>query len=697
MRYSFSPEIVPMQEDNLYASALPITKEDFRDNDTPKNESTLMGYPIMLLNKEEAENIGFIFDGDEIHFKHKGRLVIPIDNDYKCNPELVEKMELAKELFADYGYILYQDSLIGETISLSEKSSGQDIIDKDDIEDETFSTINLLKWNYFSKEKNKRNYGWNSRSPKIAPPYQLSQYMAERYKSNLESFALDFFKYDQVHDKTDCFYVDTRYKIAEVFKHFAYVVVKLPPTEKQEQYMTTWLWMNEELAEKLPGRYQDDIKHKFIIQESDYYSEDQKKITIEISEDSDLPWSKIKFVPNHLPIYGTKREKNTVDAISSHDFEQIIDYFKPSIRPELNYGASNNVAQYNSPAEYLVGTISQSYTTKTLNINSLVLDSMELDKIGINSGENEVALESEFINEDQKIDITCISYKFDKGQIKINPLLGYFAMGWTKENHYSLTYVRETRNKNLHNFNPISPICISMQDRFQFYKSPILKFETNDIIQELYEKQTFYRSGYRFLESEMKLPFFIYNGDKLDTLGTMPETNAPFIAMLDRLIPVKMQPKFPDTKPLYLWYLPTTEFLNALPERYSKSIRKELAILDKIENQNVEPEKACKGFDEESFLGICDLSSGALSNIKIAPNPCMFELDVTFNATDKRTVNIEIFDINGRNVKTLGNFNLSNFGEQSFSFDISQLRTGLYQLVIISDQGEKISKRFIKQ
>ncbi len=60
-------------------------------------------------------------------------------------------------------------------------------------------------------------------------------------------------------------------------------------------------------------------------------------------------------------------------------------------------------------------------------------------------------------------------------------------------------------------------------------------------------------------------------------------------------------------------------------------------------------------------------------------------------------MNIEIFDINGRTVKTLGNYKLTNFGEQKYAFDISSLKTGVYQVVIISDQGEKISKRFIKQ
>ncbi len=698
-KYNYYPQINFSPEENLYAALPSLPEDNFKAEDSQpvSIESTLMGYPIFLLSIKEAENIGFMFDDDEIHFKHTGRLVIPIDNDYKSNPKLVEKMELARERFSDYGYILDQDSLISEIITISEKLTEKDIIDKDDIDNEKISTINLLKWNYFSKEKNKINVGWNSNSLSIAPPYQLSQYMAERYKSNLESFELDYFKYDQIHDKTDCFYVDTRYKIAEVFKHFAYVVVKLPQTEEQERYMTAWVWMNQELSEKLPARYAKDIKHKFIIQEEDLYSEDQNQITIEISEDSDLPWSKIKFVPNHLPIYGTKREKNTVDAISSHDFEKIIDYFKPSIRPELNYGASNNVAQYNSLEEYLVGTISQSYITNTLKMNSLVLDSIELDKIGINSSKNEVAFESEYINENQKIDITRLSYKFDKGQIKINPMGGYFAMGWTKENHYSLTYASEEKNYNLHNFNPISPICISMQDKFQFYNSPILKFATNDILQELYNKQTFFSSGIRFISAEKKLPFFIYEGEELDTLGTVSETNAPFIAMLDRLIPVKIQPEFPDTKTLYIWYLPTTEFLNALPERYSKSIRQELEILDKIDNQNISPEVACKGFEEESFLGICDLSSGALSNIKIAPNPCLYQLNLSFTASEKRSVSLEIFDINGKRIQILGNFDINNYGEQQHTFDVSSLKIGIYQLVIVSDKGEKISKRFIKQ
>ncbi len=707
INYNYTADFddIPAPDNNLYASALPITKEDFRDDDTPKNESTLMGYPIMVLSKEEAEKIGFIYNGGEVRFRYKGRMEVPYEDDFVNKDNYNEHYEDFIEEMKDKSYDIKKDTLVFSEIKISNEFAFDSNLDKKDAKELKFNNINPITLQFIRKKvKGNSNYIYNNIiSP--APPYQLSQYMTDTYKTNICMFNVQKIVDNNLFEDYSHFYVDTNYKVSEVFKKFVNIII---PIEDEEYSLTLsgWFLLNKELASKLPKRYQMELKHKFQITEQDYYSEDSQRIAVFIDEDSNLPWSKISFVPNHFPIYGTTHNGEYREVYFGN-LDKIISYLSAKLPKhlikEISQSSRNTIDILNEKSSSsnevkLLITILKADKIKASSINSLELDDKKLSKLGVDKTKNKICFTTESIFKDNKLQTIEYLYRFSHDEIDHDDNEKFLSRGAMRDEYYNFaSHILDT-HKMIHNYNPALPAAYSLKGQYTFLNSPCTYFSKDKSIKDIFKQAYSTVIFSQRIDTDIKYPIYLHNGTKLKKIGTDEDLVMPYLEMLDRLIPIKIETGFKHIPgPLYLWYLPTTEFLNALPERYSKSIRKELAILDKIENQNVEPEKACKGFDEESFLGICDLSSGALSNIKIAPNPCMFDLDVTFNATDKRTVNIEIFDINGRNVKTLGNFNLSNFGEQSFSFDISQLRTGLYQLVIISDQGEKISKRFIKQ
>ncbi len=705
------PDDLQNPDDNLFASISGGIGDLFSSKDeiTPEKQSNLMGYPIFVLSKEEAENIGFVYDDDEIVFRHKARIALPYENDFITREQYNGASKYLLDRMDKKGYDINKDSIVYEEIRIY---PGEDdpartvIMDKEEAKKIRFSNINAIAMSHFKVVNTLTDNYYAIMGVTLSPPYQLSKYMSDDYSSKLSLFEVDKIANNLLFKNNTHFYVDTSYKSAEVFKKFVKIIIPFDNEEDDTMvFLDSWFLLNQELASKLPRRYQGDIKYKYQITDSDYFTNMSKKIAVFIDKDSKLPWTKISFIPNHFPIYGVEAN-GEFRVISTGDLSKLTSYLSKKLSTDLLEEVSKNskntldilnkMPNKSNEVKLLI-TLLQEDQTKVTNINALELDTKELSKLGINKSKNEIAYPIEYINIDNELVYRDNRYQFSYDEIDLYENYVPFGSGNIAKEHYRKSYKDDKNTKKIHNFNPVRPVATSLNSSFVFYNSPCLYYAKNTL-NSLYKKQDYDGFYSRHISANTKIPIYVTDGDDFELIGSKPENYMPYLAMLDRLIPVKIETGFAKIPgPLYLWYLPTIEFLNALPERYSKSLRKELEILDKIENQNVPAEKACTGFEEESFLGICDLSEGALSNIKIAPNPCMYDLKLSFTSSEKRSVSMEVFDINGRNVKIFGNFTIENFGEQTYTFDISSLQTGIYQLVIISDKGEKISKRFIKQ
>ncbi len=677
----------------------------FENKITPEQESNLMGYPIIVLSKEEAENIGFIYKDDKILFRQQSRLILPEENNYKSKEQFEEKFEESAEEWEDLGYDINKDSIVYEEVNIKDRHSYTRKLEKEDSQEMKFNTISALSLKLYRERVEGNTTYINDDMIGPGVPFQLSKYMSSDYEKKISMFEVQKIYKNKLYKKHSHFYIDTNYKASEVFKKFVHIILPIKK-EKVSLVLSGWFLLNKELASKLPKRYQMELKHKFQITEQNYYSEDSQRIAVFINEDSNLPWTKISFVPNHFPIYGTAHN-GEYRELRFDELDKIISYLSAKVPKhllkEIGQSSSKTIdilnKKYNSSNEAkLLITMLKADKIKASSINSLELDDKELSKLGVDKTKNKICFTTESIFHNNKLQTLEYLYRFSHDEIDYDDYGAFISRGVMSSEYYHFAAHILDTNKKIHNYNPALPVAYSLKGQYTFLNSPCTYFSKDKSIKDIFKQKYSTVIFSQRIDSDIKYPIYLHDGTEFKKIGNGEDFFMPYLQMLDRLIPIKVETGFKEIPgPLYLWYLPTTEFLNALPKRYSKSLRKELAILDKIENQNIPVEEACAGFDEESFLGICDLSSGALSNIKIAPNPCLFQLNLSFTASEKRSVSMEVFDINGRSIQILGSFEINNFGEQQHTFDVSSLKTGIYQLVIVSDKGEKISKRFIKQ
>lgn len=148
---------------------------------------------------------------------------------------------------------------------------------------------------------------------------------------------------------------------------------------------------------------------------------------------------------------------------------------------------------------------------------------------------------------------------------------------------------------------------------------------------------------------------------------------------------------------MIFWFFPTKEFVDALPDRYRETLRNELDIIDKINSGNMLVQDACKGFDEkESFFEICKLSSGALSDLSVYPNPS-FNNDATcrFTLTSKRKITITIHDVSGKYIATIMKNETKAPDDYQVKLNLGNISKGIYLVAVSTDNGEQVVQRLI--
>lgn len=164
-----------------------------------------------------------------------------------------------------------------------------------------------------------------------------------------------------------------------------------------------------------------------------------------------------------------------------------------------------------------------------------------------------------------------------------------------------------------------------------------------------------------------------------------------------KLIPLEL--KFGDSliiEKLILWYYPTPEFINLLPERYKKVLSNELNIMSKINKGELDLNTACEKVDKETFFDICRFQSGVISIRSIYPNPVYQQVTtLDFELTDSRIVEINIYDLQGNFVGKVSNSMKIDKGKHTLKLNLGQLTTGIYLLGMKTDKNEFVSQRIV--
>ena len=84
-----------------------------------------------------------------------------------------------------------------------------------------------------------------------------------------------------------------------------------------------------------------------------------------------------------------------------------------------------------------------------------------------------------------------------------------------------------------------------------------------------------------------------------------------------------------------------------------------------------------------------------LSTIAVYPNPTSDFANVTFAVNKSNNVTIELYDLNGKLVKSVINNNTLNSGQHNISFDVTDFPLGTYIVLVKTDNDQKVVK-FIK-
>lgn len=292
---------------------------------------------------------------------------------------------------------------------------------------------------------------------------------------------------------------------------------------------------------------------------------------------------------------------------------------------------------------------------------------------------------------DTEIKISIASYKkydklgYDTNNVQL--IKSKYNISFYSFNSYTMHYQGWVHDK----FSSFSPISIQSfcSSKARYKASYLTTLNSSPIAKE-------YESG---LDTLSQLFTSLNSKKSINSMG-----------VLSRLIPVKIKiynksgykPKNKKytivESEIILWYVPTDEFINALPERYSSRLRHELEIIEKIESGEIKKEEACKELQEsESILGLCPVHHENLEIKSIYPSPGREDTHIKFTNGKEQKLSVYLFDMKGEEVKCIADKKLFLQGEHNLWIDLSNLISGIYIAVIIDDEGNAISSKFIKE
>lgn len=149
---------------------------------------------------------------------------------------------------------------------------------------------------------------------------------------------------------------------------------------------------------------------------------------------------------------------------------------------------------------------------------------------------------------------------------------------------------------------------------------------------------------------------------------------------------------------IVLWYVPTPEFVNALPDRYRIPLEKELDLIASVEEGNLPPGEVCRQMAGENVLmDFCRAGSGAVSYTRVWPNPAREDLTVHYVLTAPRRVAITLHDLSGRFLKEIAEYRQQAAGahQEKIALDGNTIGSGTYLVTIRTDQGEQGVQRIV--
>lgn len=128
---------------------------------------------------------------------------------------------------------------------------------------------------------------------------------------------------------------------------------------------------------------------------------------------------------------------------------------------------------------------------------------------------------------------------------------------------------------------------------------------------------------------------------------------------------------------VYLWYEPSRELKEKLPDEYSSLI-------------NIPNEK-----HQQDELPV-STEINAISGLLVFPNPVLNQsCRMKFKVEDHRNISCAIYDIEGNKIKDIFHNKRFENGEFVENIQLDNFRDGVYMIVIFTDSNESLSQRII--
>ncbi len=227
----------------------------------------------------------------------------------------------------------------------------------------------------------------------------------------------------------------------------------------------------------------------------------------------------------------------------------------------------------------------------------------------------------------------------------------------------------------------------------------VIREEMRDSLLNPENSEILIRKVFERINSDSNLKSMAYNNDKFNfDIDVMKDTSdeSIFINLNDienvrvnKLLPVAYESK--DEIKCIFWFDPDLELIKMLPEKYHEQL---IAQYELIENNNYcEPVKA----GEETYFDILQSCSGGLKNLNAYPNPTDGALNVNFILEESCKVNLSLHEVSGEKIKNLIANKQYNAGNIEEFFDISDLPSGMYVIIITNDKGDQVLQRIIKR
>lgn len=147
------------------------------------------------------------------------------------------------------------------------------------------------------------------------------------------------------------------------------------------------------------------------------------------------------------------------------------------------------------------------------------------------------------------------------------------------------------------------------------------------------------------------------------------------------------------------WYEPTPQFLAILPREIRKQIVYELSTLDTGTSFNPDVLPSSKKNDSITtpkncvYLNPCADVKINIEEFKLYPNPARNNVNLKIDTDLSVSGKIVITNLTGKEVKNLELEDIS----ASLTIDISNLASGIYLVTLITDYGDKLTRRMIKK